>query len=225
MGSQPGRSKRSGGGASSGHTRLRRRGKEWRERFVATLLLGVSSPVIALCAGAIKLESILDPKARGPVFFREARVSRGRIIQMLKFRTLTSEALAGLGEGPTHIAELERAGQLTRAGRVIRQWYLDELPQLWNIVRGDMFLIGTRPYPVELYEEELSRGVTRKRDMPAGLVGPVQAHKGSPNHPDSLDLDAEYWYAFQHFSAFRLFLLDLRILLRSARVQLEHKGI
>jgi lipopolysaccharide/colanic/teichoic acid biosynthesis glycosyltransferase len=174
---------------------------------------------------AIKLEGLLRPSARGPVFFTEARVAQGRIIRMLKFRILTSEGLASLGSGPTHIAHLERAGKLTRVGRVLKQWYLDELPQLINIARGDIGLIGTRPYPVELYLEEMEQGVTRKRDMPAGLIGPVQSHKGDPADPDGVTLDAAYWDLYQHASGARLLLEDLRIIARSVRVQLEHKGI
>jgi len=187
------------------------------------LLMAITSPLFVVCAVAIKAEALVDPNARGPVFFTEMRVSRGRVFGLLKFRTLTTSALASLGEGPTHIALLEKQGQVTRAGRWIRQWYLDELPQLWNIVRGDMFLIGTRPFPVDLYEEELERGITRKRDMPAGLVGPVQAHKGSGL--DDLKLDLDYWNAYQHASSVRMLAIDLRILLKSLRVQLQHKGI
>ena len=188
------------------------------------MLLVPVSPVIGACATAIKLEGLFDPEARGPVFFREDRISRGKVIKLLKFRTLKASALASLGPGPTHIAHLEYGGELTRAGRVIRQWYLDELPQLWNIVKGDMFLIGTRPYPIELYEEEMERGITRKRDMPAGLVGAVQSRKGDAS-ADGVRLDAEYWEAFRTLSAWKLFLLDLRIIGRSLRVQLEHRGI
>lgn len=192
---------------------------------MAAILMVPVSPLFVLCAAMIKLEGLFDQDARGPIFFKEDRIARGRVIQLLKFRTLSRSALAGLGPGPTHIAHLERRGDLTRAGRLIRQWYLDELPQLWNIVRGDMFLIGTRPYPIELYEAELARGVTRKRDMPAGLIGPVQSFKGANAAPDELTLDAEYWEAFQTLPARKLLLLDLKILARSLRVQLEHKGI
>jgi lipopolysaccharide/colanic/teichoic acid biosynthesis glycosyltransferase len=203
---------------------LRRRGKEARERLFALLVVIPLAPVFALCAAAIKLEALIDRSARGPVFFRELRVSRGEIIGLYKFRTLPAAALAGLGEGPTHIAKLETKGQLTRAGRLIRKWYLDELPQLWNIVRGDMFLIGTRPWPLELYDEEMERGITRKRDMPAGLVGPVQSSKGDVS-AEPLRLDLDYWDAFRTYPAWKLFVLDLRILMRSAKVQLEHKGL
>lgn len=202
---------------------FRRRGKEWRERALAGLLLIPAAPVFALCAALIKLEGLIDRDARGPMFFRETRISRGRPFDLLKFRTLRASVLAGLDPNmPTHIALLEKGGGLTRAGRLIRQWYLDELPQLINIVRGDMFLIGTRPWPLELYEADLAQGRTLKRDMPAGLVGPVQATKG---HAVEGDLDAEYWEAFKTFSAWRLLLLDMQILVRSLRTQLEHKGI
>jgi lipopolysaccharide/colanic/teichoic acid biosynthesis glycosyltransferase len=198
------------------------RAKEIRERTIGAIAFVVTSPLLAAAAIAIKVEGLVDRRARGPVLFREARISHGREIELLKLRTLTREALASLGPGPTHIKHLEESGT-TRVGAVLKAWYLDELPQLWNIARGDMLLIGTRPYPIELYEEELALGVTRKRDMPAGLIGPVQARKGEAFDPNAAD--AEYLAALQHWSAWRLLVLDLRILWRSARVVLEHRGL
>ena len=185
----------------------------------------LASPLFVFCAVAIKLEGLIAPGARGPVFLSEQRTSRGRTIDLLKFRTLTASALAGLPPGPTHIAKLEKRGELTRVGRLLKQWYLDELPQLWNIARGDMFLIGTRPWPIELYEKHLEQGLTLKRDMPAGLIGIVQSRKGDDSAPNTQTLDSFYWDAFQTYSGWRLLRLDLRIILRSAKVQLEHKGI
>lgn len=203
----------------------RRRGKEARERAVAAVLVVPLLPVFLLAALAIKLEGLLDPEARGPVFFREQRISRGEVFALLKFRTLRASALRGLGPGPTHIAKLEYAGEITRVGRALRQWYLDELPQLFNIVKGDMLLIGTRPWPIELYEAEMARGVTRKRDMPAGLIGPVQGAKGDPASPEGVRLDLEYWEAYRTWPAWRLLWLDLRITAKCLKVQWEHKGI
>ena len=203
--------------------RTRRRGKEWRERILAALLLVPALPVMGACALGIKLEALVDRRARGPVLFLEDRVSRGQVFKLMKFRTLDAAALATLGPGPTHIKGLEEAGHLTRMGRFMHRWYLDELPQLWNVVRGDMGLIGTRPWPIDAYEAEIARGITRKRDMPAGLVGAVQSSKGAGGN--DLELDLAYWDAFQTYSAWKLLLLDIRILLRSAKVQLEHKGL
>lgn len=190
---------------------------------MACVLLVPAAPLLALGAALLWLEAKLDPRARGPVLFRETRISQGRPFQLLKFRTLDASALAELGDGPTHIATFERAGRMTRAGRLLKQWYLDELPQLVNVARGDMGLIGTRPWPVELYEEELARGITRKRDMPSGLIGPVQATKGRPMDPLALDL--EYLEALRTLSWWRLLVLDVQIVRRSLRVLLEHKGI
>lgn len=203
---------------------IRRRGKELRERFAAGVALVVLSPVFAACAVAVAFEGAVRPNARGPIFFREKRVSRGRVFDLLKFRVLDRKALESIGPGPTHIARLEREGRLTVVGRVLKQWYLDELPQLWNIARGDMFLIGTRPWPIELYEAHLAEGFTYKRDMPAGLIGPVQAHKGDTT-ADPVDLDLSYWEEFQNASALRLLVIDLKLIGGSLRVQLEHRGI
>ena len=150
-------------------------------------------------------------------------MANGQSFQLLKFRTLTASALESLGEGPTHIAHLEKAGHMTFSGRWIKQWYLDELPQLINIVRGDMGLIGTRPWPVELYEEEMAKGITRKRDLPGGLVGPVQAAKGT--QVSGLELDLAYLELYRNGSGWALLKEDVLILLRSLGVVAKHEGI
>ncbi|AXV06418.1 UDP-galactose-lipid carrier transferase [Euzebya pacifica] len=141
----------------------------------------------------------------------------------MKFRTIDADALGQLGEGPSHIKRFERAGQVTRVGEWLKNWYLDELPQILNIVAGDMFVIGTRPYPLDAYEAELDMGRTRKYEMPGGLVGPVQSYKGVQS-PSEYDLDLEYWEAFATWSPWSLLKLDGQILRRSVKVQLAHEG-
>ncbi|HEV3473673.1 MAG TPA: sugar transferase [Actinomycetota bacterium] len=199
-------------------------GKDLRERALGALLLVLASPLFLACATAIKLEGLVSRRARGPVLFAEDRVSQGRVIKLLKFRTLTADALAALPPGPTHIKHLENDASLTRTGRVLKQWYLDELPQLINVVRGEMALIGTRPWPLDIYEAELARGIMRKRDMPAGLIGPVQAQKGADGASD-VDIDNEYWDALRTYSGWQLLKLDIAIIGRSIKVFLEHKGL
>ena len=201
---------------------MHRRGKEARERALAALLLVPAAPVLVMCAVAIKVEGLLDRRARGPVLLAEDRIARGEVFRLLKLRTYRMDAVAALGPGPTHVNTLG-PDAMTRVGAVIKQWYLDELPQLLNILRGDMGLIGTRPYPVELYEQELAQGITRKRDMPAGLVGPVQSLKG--RRFSGPEVDAAYFEAYRTWPGWRLLLEDVRILVRSARVLLEHKGL
>lgn len=183
-----------------------------------------AAPLLVPCALAVKLEALLDPRARGPVLFGEERVAQGRHFRLLKFRTLSARALASLGDGPTHIKALEERGEVTRVGAVLKRWYLDELPQLVNIVRGDMGLIGTRPWPVELYDAHLASGDTLKRDMPAGLIGPVSTSKGQAD-PDGLDADRAYFEAYQNYPWWRLLVLDARIVARALRVVAQHKGL
>ena len=200
-----------------------RRGKQFRERFLGAVLVAATAPLLLICTAGIGLEALLRREARGPVFFQEERMSRGKPFHLLKFRTLTASALASLGEGPTHIAVLEKAGHMTFSGRWIKQWYLDELPQLINVARGDMGLIGTRPWPIELYEEEMAKGITRKRDMPSGLIGPVQAAKGT--RVNGLELDLAYLELYRSGSGWALLKADVLILLRSLGVVAKHEGI
>lgn len=202
-----------------------RRRSEDVGRLVALVALLVTSPLFVAIAVAIKAEGILRPASRGPVLFTETRIGRGRRFGLLKFRTITRDALGALGPGPTHIKLLEQSGDLTRVGAWLKRWYLDELPQLINIVRGDMALVGTRPWPVELYEQHLEQGHTLKRDMPAGLLGPVQAAKGDEDSPSGLALDAEYFEAYKTLPLRKLLALDARITIGCLKVMAEHKGI
>lgn len=204
---------------------MRRRRSEDVGRLVAALTLVLAAPLFLAIAIAIKFEGLLRPSARGSVFFVETRIGRGRRFGLIKFRTITRSALEGLGPGPTHIKLLEQSGDVTKVGAWLKRWYLDELPQLINIVRGDMALVGTRPWPVELYEQHLAAGHTLKRDMPAGLLGPVQAAKGDENSPSGLALDAEYFDAYRSLPLPRLLALDARIVMGCLKVMTEHKGI
>lgn len=201
----------------------RRRGKERLERALAATALVACSPVFAVFATAIKLEGWYDPRAKGPVLLREDRVSRGRTITLLKFRTLDEQGLEMLAAGTQHIKELEQAGHLTRVGTVLKDWYLDELPQLINIAAGDMFFIGTRPWPLAPYQQELEQGISRKFDMPAGLIGPVQSKKGHVGSKE-IAVDMDYWQAFTTLSTWELLKLDAAIVWDSLQVQLAHEG-
>jgi lipopolysaccharide/colanic/teichoic acid biosynthesis glycosyltransferase len=125
---------------------------------VALLLL---SPVLAAIAVAVRADS------PGPVLFRQIRIGReGKPFRILKFRTMVDGAARLAGN-------VSPAGdpRVTRTGKVLRRTYLDELPQLWNVVRGEMSLVGPRPETPEfvaLYDEEERRVLSVR----AGLVGP-----------------------------------------------------
>ena len=117
------------------------------DRVLAALLLLATAPLMALAAAAVRLTG-------RPVLYRGARVGQGgRIFTMYKFRTLTPDAEVRLGSYLG--AELTRltATEVTRVGRALRAYKLDELPQLVNILRGDMSFVGPRPIRPVLFAE------------------------------------------------------------------------
>jgi lipopolysaccharide/colanic/teichoic acid biosynthesis glycosyltransferase len=150
----------------------------------------------------------------GPAIYRQRRVGlNGRIFTLYKFRTMVVGA-ESMGPG---LAVSEGDPRITRAGRILRRLSLDELPQLWNVVRGDMSLVGPRPTvpsQVELYDAR-QRGRLRARP---GLTGLAQV-SGRAALPWSqrIELDLEY---IARWSMAR----DLAILLRTAWVVLSRRG-
>ena len=165
----------------------------------ASVGLLVSAPFLAAAAAAVKLED------RGPVLYRQRRVGKdGREFDLLKLRTMVMGA-ERLGAG---YAVDEGDPRITRAGRVLRRLSIDELPQLWNVVRGDMSLVGPRPtlaYQVERYTDRQRR----RLEVLPGITGWAQIH-GRASLPWDERIELDVWYV-EH----RSFWLDLRILART----------
>jgi len=161
--------------------------------------LVLASPLLALAAVAVKLDD------RGPLLYRQTRVGRdGRDFELLKLRTMVVGAET-MGAGLSVNRGDER---ITRAGRLLRKLSLDELPQLWNVVRGEMSVIGPRPtlrYQVEQYDERQRH----RLDVKPGITGWAQVNgRAALPWVDRIELDV--WYV-EHRSR----LLDLRILART----------
>jgi lipopolysaccharide/colanic/teichoic acid biosynthesis glycosyltransferase len=165
----------------------------------ASVGLLVSAPFLAAAAAAVKLED------RGPVLYRQRRVGKGGSeFDLLKLRTMVVGA-ERLGAG---YAVDESDPRITRAGRVLRRLSVDELPQLWNVVRGDMSLVGPRPtlaYQVERYTERQRR----RLEVKPGITGWAQIN-GRASLPWSERIELDVWYV-EHRSLW----LDLRILART----------
>jgi lipopolysaccharide/colanic/teichoic acid biosynthesis glycosyltransferase len=166
---------------------------------LASLGLAASSPVLGLAALAIKLED------GGPVLYRQRRVGKeGVDFDLLKLRTMVAGAET-MGSG---FAVDEGDPRITRVGRLLRSLSLDELPQLWNVVRGDMSMVGPRPtlrYQVERYTERQRRRLQVK----PGITGWAQIH-GRARLPWAERIELDVWYV-EHRSPW----LDLKILART----------
>jgi lipopolysaccharide/colanic/teichoic acid biosynthesis glycosyltransferase len=168
---------------------------------IAGAALLITSPLLGAAALAVKLED------GGPVLYRQTRVGRnGRDFELLKLRTMVVGAET-IGAG---FAVNEGDPRITRVGRVLRRLSLDELPQLWNVVRGDMSVIGPRPtlrYQVERYDERQRR----RLDVKPGITGWAQVH-GRATLPWAERIELDVWYV-EHRSAW----LELKILARTPR--------
>ena len=129
-------------------------------------MLLVTSPVLGLAALAVKLED------GGPVFYRQVRVGKdGRDFELLKLRTM----VVGAETQGAGYAVAQGDARITRAGRFLRRLSIDELPQLWNVLRGEMSLVGPRPtlrYQVERYDERQRH----RLDVKPGLTGWAQVN-------------------------------------------------
>jgi lipopolysaccharide/colanic/teichoic acid biosynthesis glycosyltransferase len=176
---------------------------------VAGVLLVLTAPILGLAALAIKLES------RGPVFYRQRRVGKdGRPFELLKLRTMVSGA-ESMGAG---IYVLEGDPRITRTGRLLRRFSLDELPNLVNVLRGDLAIVGPRP----TVQEQVDRYTERQRrrlEVKPGITGWAQINgRTSLLWPERIELDV--WYV-EH----RSLRLDLRILARTARMLATGHGL
>jgi lipopolysaccharide/colanic/teichoic acid biosynthesis glycosyltransferase len=166
---------------------------------IAGAVLLVASPVLGLAALAVKVGD------GGPVLFRQTRVGRNGVdFELLKLRTM----VVGAETRGAGFAVDKGDARITCAGRMLRRLSLDELPQLWNVIRGDMSVIGPRPtlrYQVERYDARQRR----RLDVKPGITGWAQVHgRASLAWADRIELDV--WYV-DHRSPW----VDLKILAKT----------
>ena len=138
---------------------------------------------------------------------------------MLKFRVLSESVLAEVAATEGAYARIYEAdeGNLTRAGRIIKRIYADELPQLFNVLRGDISLVGPRPWPLSMVREQVAKGLDYRMHVIAGWTGPAQVRKDSQAKSAATDLDLEYIGLCRTLSGPQLVGHDLRMLWQSMR--------
>ena len=180
--------------------------KKALDRTAAAAGLLVAAPVMAATAAAIAVSM------GTPVVFRQKRPGlHGEPFEVVKFRTMRD----AVGPDGRPLPDAER---LTRVGKLIRSTSLDELPQLWNVLRGDMSLVGPRPLLMQ-YLPRYNREQARRHDVLPGITGWAQVHgRNEVDWNERFRLDV--WYV-DHWSP----LLDLQILLRTVLSLVKREGI
>jgi lipopolysaccharide/colanic/teichoic acid biosynthesis glycosyltransferase len=197
------------------------------DKTISVVLLVVLAPVFAIVLVAFGLDMALRRDDRGPWLYRERRISRGRAFDLLKFRTLRRDVLEAAEGDEAHARLLEADGaNLTWAGRrVLKPWYFDELPQLVNVLRGDMSLVGPRPWPPSMVEQQVAEGSNYRNEIMAGWTGPAQVRKGITETADYMELDCAYVEACRTMSGARLVGHDLGMLWRTVDVMVRGEGL
>ena len=192
----------------AGLTPMQRICKRCFDLVVCLVALIVASPIMLVAAIAIKMED------GGPIFFRQARVTlNGKIFHILKFRSMIVDAEK---EGRA-IPATEKDPRITKVGRLIRPCRIDELPQLLNIIKGDMSIVGPRPERVEhmeKYSEEIPEFIYRTK-VKGGLTGYAQIYgKYNTSAYDKLRLDLMYIENYSFIQDIKLILMTVRILFK-----------
>jgi exopolysaccharide biosynthesis polyprenyl glycosylphosphotransferase len=192
--------------------------KRLLDLMLSILLIVLTFPIAALTALAIKLDSV------GPVLYVSVRVGKkGRIFKFYKFRTMVHDAdrlkpdLLHLNERNGLLFKISDDPRVTRVGRLLRKFSLDELPQLWNVLRGEMSMVGPRP-PVPDEYDHYSLDYLRRMDVTPGITGLWQVSaRTDPSFERYVSLDLEYIERWN-------FLLDCRILFKTLPAVLRGTG-
>jgi lipopolysaccharide/colanic/teichoic acid biosynthesis glycosyltransferase len=172
-------------------------------------MLLAASPLMALAALLIRLES------KGHAIYRQRRVGRhGRAFEIYKFRTMVDGA-EHIGAG---LALDEGDPRITRVGRLLRRWSLDELPNLVNVVRGEMSLVGPRP-TIQVQVDQYTPRQRRRLEVKPGITGWAQVN-GRTTLPWHERIELDVWYVDNRSLA-----LDLKILARTARMVFAGYGL
>lgn len=196
------------------------------DKFVAFILLLVSAPILLLLKLAFLIEGLLIPENKGPMFFYYNGVSAGKIIPKYKIRLIKTKYIEPEGakrhDWIAYSAEWNSDSR-TYVGRFVKKFYLDELPQFYSVLKGDMSIVGPRPLSVLHYERDRAQGNVTRLLLRGGLLGLGHINKGTPEMGNSA---YEYEYVDQYLkrSSLGLLRLDLWIIWRGILVIFKGGG-
>jgi lipopolysaccharide/colanic/teichoic acid biosynthesis glycosyltransferase len=192
----------------------------------SVVALFLTAPFYLLVAFLIWVDGLLRPENAGPIMDPYIAASAGRKFLKLKFRTLkwsdtdtVSSRLDFQFRPSEHVEQ-----NLTFVGRFLKQFYLDEIPQMLNVLRGEMSLVGPRPLAWHHYLRTLEQGHPLRRLLKAGLFSPTHVRKGETSFPD-MTFDYEYVEMYSQRSAFSFLWQDILVIMRGIRVVLEGRGL
>jgi lipopolysaccharide/colanic/teichoic acid biosynthesis glycosyltransferase len=196
------------------------------DKLVAFVLLSLSIPILLLLKIAYVVEGIMIPENGGPMFFFYWGISAGKKIKKWKLRLIKVKFIEPKGAARhdwTAFSAEWTPDSRTIVGAFVKKWYLDELPQFWSVLIGDMSIVGPRPLSVIHYERDKLQGNVTRSLLKGGLLGLGHINKGTSEMGNSI-YEYEYVHQYHNRSSFGLLLLDLWIIWKGIKVILKGGG-
>lgn len=196
------------------------------DKLMAGGILLCCLPILLLLGILNILEGIFIPENRGPLFFYYNAVSHGNVFPKYKIRLIkqsfVDKELAAKGDWHAYKNEW-RPEARTYVGSFVKKFYLDEIPQFYNVLRGDMSIVGPRPIAIHHYERDLAQGNVTRKLVRGGLLGYGHVRKGTEEFGKPI---YEYQYVDHYIkdSALKLFRLDMWIILKGVSVMIKGGG-
>jgi lipopolysaccharide/colanic/teichoic acid biosynthesis glycosyltransferase len=200
--------------------------KVFFDKIIALILLSFSLPVMLLLKIAYLVEGILIPENKGPMLFYYWGISGGKKMKKWKIRLIKTKYIEPEGavrhDWIAFAAEWT-ADSRTHVGAFSKKWYLDELPQFWSVLIGDMSIVGPRPLSVLHYERDKAQGNVTRSLLKGGLLGLGHINKGTAEMGNAI-YEYEYVDEYLKRSSFGLLTLDLWIIWKGIIVILKGGG-
>jgi lipopolysaccharide/colanic/teichoic acid biosynthesis glycosyltransferase len=197
------------------------------DRACALGALAATWPVFVTLFVANAVEGTFIPEHHGDFIISYKAVSKGRVFPKYKIRVIKSESIdpraANAGDWHGFAAEWTPKSR-THVGALTKKLYLDELPQLLNVLLGHMSMVGPRPLAQHHYERDLAQGNVARKLIKAGLLGPNQALKGTDRFGDP-SVEHDYVEKYMKLGPLALLVHDLKIIAKCLKVMAEAKGL
>jgi lipopolysaccharide/colanic/teichoic acid biosynthesis glycosyltransferase len=194
----------------------------------SVLVIPLLSPLLVGIAAANFIDGLTHPEHRGPLTASYIASTRGRRFLKYKFRLAKLSLLDQNGakkwkfKASYHAQKKEE--NLTCVGRFLKKYYLDELPQIFNVLKGDMSFVGPRPLAFEHYNRDIKQGNVSRKVLKAGIFSQTHVRKGTLDWNNPY-LEYGYIENYMKLSALGLLWLDVRIILRGLKMMCESKGL
>ena len=202
-------------------------GKLFFDKLFSLIILVGAAPILLAIWLAYKIEGIVLPAHRGPVFYHYNAISAGRRIPKYKIRVIRLDCidseLAKMNDWHAYKNEWRKDCR-TYVGQFVKSYYLDELPQFYSVLKGDMSIVGPRPLAIHHYERDYAQGNVTRKLLKGGILGLGHIRKGTSEMGDP-KFEYEYVDEYLKRSSIGVLVLDLWIIWKGLQVVIKGKGL